>query len=117
MNWLRIANPLQVIMVRGWLYLLPLMITTIVIIVVPTIATVAFSLTEWSGFGEATYIGLENFQRLLSDVSFLQALGHAVIWTAIFLTVPVFMGLLGAVLLKEVAGVFKLFSSLCTSSR
>ncbi len=112
MNWLRIANPLRSHHGQGWLYLLPLMITTIVIIVVPTIATVAFSLTEWSGFGEATYIGLENFQRMLSDLSFLQALGHAVIWTAIFLTVPVFMGLLGAVLLKEVGSrlqtVFKL---------
>ena len=77
------------------------MIATIVVIVVPTLATVAFSLTEWSGFGEATYIGLENFRQLAGDANFLRSLKHAVIWTAIFLVVPILMGLLGAVLLNE----------------
>lgn len=69
---------------QGWLFLMPLMVSTIVVIVLPTLATVGFSLTDWSGFGEVTFIGLENFRQLATDASFLQSLKHAVIWTVIF---------------------------------
>ena len=111
MNRLRVKTPWSAHAARGWLFLLPLMLTTIVIIVVPTLATAAFSLTDWSGFGEASFIGLENFRQLARDAGFLQSLKHAVIWTAIFLTVPIFMGLLGAVLLS-LAGPLQTFFKL-----
>ena len=92
------------------------MVTTIVIIVVPTLATAAFSLTDWSGFGEASFIGLENFRQLARDAGFLQSLKHAVIWTAIFLTVPIFMGR-SVRSCSASPGLSRLFSSWCTSSR
>ncbi len=94
---------------QGWLFLMPLMVSTIVVIVLPTLATVGFSLTDWSGFGEVTFIGLENFRQLATDASFLQSLKHAVIWTVIFLTAPIFMGLLGAVLLSQAGRLQTLF--------
>lgn len=111
MNRLRAKTPRSAHSARGWVFLIPLMFTTLIVIVVPTLATAAFSLTEWSGFGEASFIGLENFRQLASDAGFLQALKHAVIWTAIFLTIPIFMGLFGAVLLSQ-AGPLQTFFKL-----
>jgi raffinose/stachyose/melibiose transport system permease protein len=80
----------------------PLAFFNFLVILGPTVATVRYSLTEWSGLGEAEFVGLQNYRQMLSDSEFYQALWHNVVWTAIFLTVPVAMGFLGAFLLSQI---------------
>jgi raffinose/stachyose/melibiose transport system permease protein len=86
----------------AWLFMVPLLVVNLLVILGPAIATFYFSLTEWSGIGPAEFVGLENYRDLLTDGSFWQAMWHNVVWTILFLTVPIAMGLLGAFLLSQI---------------
>jgi len=86
----------------AWSFLAPLVILNVVVILGPAIATVYYSFTEWSGIGPAEFVGLENYRRMLTDSEFHVALLHNLIWLAIFLTVPIIMGLFGAFLLSQI---------------
>jgi raffinose/stachyose/melibiose transport system permease protein len=88
--------------VAGWLCLAPFLCLNVLVILGPSLATFYYSLTDWSGFGPAKYIGLQNYRDLASDDNFRHALGHVLIWTCLFLTVPILMGLLGAFLLSQI---------------
>ena len=92
----------------AWLFMVPLLVVNVLVILGPSVATVFFSFTEWSGIGPAEFVGLENYRDLLADGSFWQAMWHNVLWTILFLTVPIAMGLLGAFLLSQIKR-FQLF--------
>ncbi|BAL98619.1 putative ABC transporter permease protein [Caldilinea aerophila DSM 14535 = NBRC 104270] len=80
----------------------PLLLLNLVVIITPSLLSVRYAFTEWTGIGPARYIGLANFQEMLADPVFYRALWNNVRWTLIFLTVPVMMGLLGASLLSSI---------------
>jgi raffinose/stachyose/melibiose transport system permease protein len=88
--------------------MIPLLAVNLLVILGPSVATVYFSFTEWSGIGPAEFVGLENYKDLLADGSFWQAMWHNLLWTIFFLTVPIAMGLLGAFLLSQIKR-FQLF--------
>lgn len=88
--------------VRGWLFILPLIIINVFVVLIPTLFAVYYSFTDWSGFGAAKFTGLVNYQRLLSDPEFLGALWHNIEWTIFFLIVPMAMGLFGAYALTRI---------------
>lgn len=93
----------------AWFFMVPLAVVNLVVIVGPSVMTVYYSLTDWSGLGPAEFVGLENYRRMLADGLFYQALLHNVMWIAIFLTVPIAMGLLGAFLLSQITRFQMLF--------
>jgi raffinose/stachyose/melibiose transport system permease protein len=93
---------------NAWLFMVPLLVVNVLVILGPSVATFYFSFTEWSGLGPAEFVGLENYRDLLADGAFWQAMWHNVVWTILFLTVPVAMGLLGAFLLSQIKR-FQLF--------
>jgi raffinose/stachyose/melibiose transport system permease protein len=82
--------------------MLPLIVVNVLVVLGPSVATVYFSFTDWSGIGSADWVGLQNYTEIVADADFWLALMHNLIWTAIFLTVPVGMGLLGAFLLSQI---------------
>jgi len=88
--------------------MIPLVVINLLVILGPSVATVYFSFTEWSGIGPAEFVGLQNYRDLLADETFWQAMWHNVEWTLLFLTVPIAMGLLGAFLLSQIKR-FQLF--------
>lgn len=88
--------------VVGWLFLSPLLILNLLVVLGPSVATVYYSFTDWSGLGPATFIGLDNYLKAFGDAKVHQALLHNVIWLAVFGSVPMAMGLLGAYLLSQV---------------
>ncbi len=96
----------------GWAFLAPLLILNIVVVLGPSIATVYYSLTDWSGLGPAEFVGLENYARAFGDPDVHQALLHNAIWFVLFLSVPMAMGLLGAYLLSQVRRFTVLFRAL-----
>ena len=104
---LRPAPPKRRMSARGrralvaWLFMLPLLVVNGVVIAGPGLASLYYSFTSWSGVGAATWVGLDNYRRLLGDGDFLSALLHNLWWTLFFLTVPMAMGLLGAYLLSR----------------
>ncbi|WP_370675021.1 carbohydrate ABC transporter permease [Pleomorphomonas sp. PLEO] len=81
------------------LYLIPTLLINVVIIFIPAVLTIALAFYRWDGIGMPVFVGLANFRQLLADRVFWMALGNNVIWTAIFLTVPIAMGLLAATMM------------------
>jgi raffinose/stachyose/melibiose transport system permease protein len=88
--------------VAGVLCLAPLLLVNALVILGPSLATVYYSFTDWTGIGAANFIGLENYRLLLADPNYHNALIHVLIWTGFFLTVPIAMALLGAFLLSQI---------------
>lgn len=86
----------------GWAFLLPLLVLNAIVVLGPSIATVYYSFTDWSGLGPAAFIGFQNYIRAFGDPQVHQALIHNAVWFVLFLSVPMAMGLLGAYLLSQV---------------
>jgi raffinose/stachyose/melibiose transport system permease protein len=88
---------------RAWrpalLFLAPFFLCNLVIIVIPSLATIGLSLTEWSGLGDPEWIGLDNYAEMLESREFWDAAAHNAVWTVIFVGGSVALGLWGAVLL------------------
>jgi raffinose/stachyose/melibiose transport system permease protein len=85
-----------------WLFMAPILILNVVVILGPSIGSAFFAFTEWSGLGAPKWVGLANFQRMLTDRVYRIAFTNNVKWTLIFLTVPIAMGLLGSALLAPI---------------
>ena len=86
----------------NWNYVLiaPALIISVCIILVPGIMTVVYSLTDWNGLSpEINFIGFRNFIELFHDKIFYKAITNNIIWTVLFLTIPVCIGMLAAMLL------------------
>jgi raffinose/stachyose/melibiose transport system permease protein len=81
------------------LYLVPTLLINVVIILIPALLTVALAFFRWDGITAPSFVGLTNFQALWSDRIFWTALTNNIIWTALFLVVPIGIGLLAATLL------------------
>ena len=81
------------------LYLVPTLLINVVIILIPALLTVALAFCRWDGISAPTFAGLDNFRALYADRVFWTALTNNIIWTLIFLTVPIGMGLLAAAML------------------
>jgi raffinose/stachyose/melibiose transport system permease protein len=85
-----------------WLFVLPILLINIAVVAGPALSAVYYSMTDWNGIGPATWVGLDNFRALAVDASFRHAFVNNVIWLAMFLTVPIAMGLLAASLLAPI---------------
>jgi len=85
-----------------WAFVLPVLLINLVVVVIPSVVGLGAAFTDWTGYGTPNFIGLENFQRLLSDGVFFKALQNNLLWTALFLTAPIAVGLLGAYLLSSI---------------
>jgi raffinose/stachyose/melibiose transport system permease protein len=70
-----------------------------VYILYPVFGTLQYSLFKWRGGPDKTFVGLDNYTKLLSDAVFWQALMNnvKVILTSVFLQIP--LGLIMALLL------------------
>lgn len=96
-----------------WLFILPILVIHLTVVLIPSLSAVYYSLTDWSGIGEAEFIGLQNFADIFQDKAFLQALRNNLVWLVFFLTVPFTIALAAASLLAQVkaggAGLFYRF--------
>jgi raffinose/stachyose/melibiose transport system permease protein len=81
---------------RQWPYLTPLIVINVLVMAGPAVASVYYSFTNWNGIGAARFTGLANYKHLFSDPEFGTALWHNVLWTLVFLTVPIAIALIGA---------------------
>ena len=79
----------------------PAMFCLLGILILPTLATVVLSFTDWQ-FGAPTlrWIGLDNYAHLAADRVFWKSLGNTVLYVAVVVPVSVGLGL-GVALLIE----------------
>lgn len=83
----------------GLWFVLPGFIFYCLFFAAPFVTSVYLSFTEWNGIGWPKFTGLDNWIRLLTDSAAHAALLNNVIWTIIGTAVPIFIGLILAVLL------------------
>ena len=83
----------------GWFFL-PAAIIYAVLFLVPTLASLYFSLTRWTLFN-STFIGLENFAQFLREPFLIKGLINTVLYAVITSGLKVVLGLLLAVLLTS----------------
>lgn len=81
------------------LFLVPTLLINAVIILVPALLTIALAFFRWDGIGTPVFTGLDNFGILVGDRTFWSALTNNLVWTAIFMVVPMAMGLFAATML------------------
>lgn len=85
-----------------WSFILPLLILNLIIVIIPSVFGLLLAFTDWSGYGPINIIGFENFNELFQDGVFFKSLTNNLIWTALFLTIPIAVGLLGAYMLSGI---------------
>jgi len=86
----------------AWYFIIPTLIIHLLVVATPSILSLALCLTDWNGFGKINYIGFENFYELFDDRVFKKAVKHNIIWTVIFLTIPITIALTCAYLLTGI---------------
>jgi multiple sugar transport system permease protein len=79
----------------AWTFILPNFLGFAVLTLVPVLALFYISFTSWDVFGTATWLGLDNFERLFGDASFRKALWNTVYFSVVHipLTLVVSLGL------------------------
>lgn len=94
----------------GILFLLPALVLYAVFMIYPFLQSIYFSFTDWNGvLPQKTFVGLDNYRRLIQDDLLWSSLGHTLIWVVIGTIGPLVLGLLLAVLLWRRPRGFTLF--------
>ena len=86
----------------AWYFIIPVLAIHFMVVALPSLLSLALCLTDWNGFGKINYVGLENFYELFDDRYFKKAVWHNIIWTCLFLTVPIALALTCAYLLTGI---------------
>jgi ABC-type sugar transport system permease subunit len=81
----------SIVLVGGWLLW-------------PFVRTAYLSMTEYGGLGDASFIGVDNYTRLVRDPILIDSLTNTLLWVIGTLLLPVSIGLLIAVLTYELSG-------------
>ncbi|WP_300514516.1 sugar ABC transporter permease [Aliiroseovarius sp.] len=93
------------------LFLLPGVLFFLVYVISPIIQSFNISLYEWDGLGEATFVGLRNYEELASDRAFEISLWNNLKWLALYLlAIPA--GLFIALFLNQNVVGIRLYKSL-----
>lgn len=88
---------------KGMVFVLPAFLIHVGIVLVPAVGMVWYSFTNWNGLKAPKFIGLQNYVTMLSDTSFFHALKNNLIWMAMFLVIPLAIGLILAVILSNIS--------------
>lgn len=51
-----------------WLFLAPCLISFAIVVLIPTVIGIYYSLTDWKGSGNANFIGFENYIKLFTMI-------------------------------------------------
>jgi len=85
----------------GLPYLLPGFSFYALFVLYPFSLTIWYSFHEWSGVGKSTWVGLQNYSRLLQDQLFWHALLNNLFFLVFYTLIPLFIGLVLAAVLNQ----------------
>jgi raffinose/stachyose/melibiose transport system permease protein len=79
----------------GYFYLIPAAAFFTTFVLIPLIQTFNLSLWQWSGLqgAPATWVGLGNYQEVLSNPDTVSALSHSLVFIVTFCFIPVALGI------------------------
>lgn len=78
---------------RNFLYLLPAVAIYTVFLLLPLLASLGISFTEWEGTSLPVFTGLSNYLRMFSDPVFWIALGNNALLMLFYTLLPISIGL------------------------
>lgn len=79
---------------RNFLYLLPAVLVYGVFLLLPLLASLGISFTEWDGTSSPLFVGFSNYLRMFSDPVFWIALGNNALLMLFYTLLPIGIGLL-----------------------
>jgi ABC-type sugar transport system permease subunit len=97
----RKSRKLNKIQVQGLLYVLPVVLGTLFFDLLPFFVSGWLSFTNWRGFGTVKYVGLKNFEKLVSDEHFVSSLLRTFYYVVGVVPPALILGLFLAVLLYQ----------------
>lgn len=86
----------------GMLFVLPIFIYHFMIVIVPSAKTLFYAFYDWNGIRKGTFIGLGNFTEMANDPVLKKALVNNIIWTILYVIVPVAAAILIAIFISRV---------------
>ncbi len=90
------AQPRKRIRWAVYMFVIPAFLFHFIFITAPSLSSIYFSFFDWNGIGVPAYIGAGNYREMFADSEFIKALTNNLKWIGIFITIPVFLGLLTA---------------------
>ncbi|UFT98838.1 sugar ABC transporter permease [Radiobacillus kanasensis] len=87
--------------IAGWLFISPMFLGFSIFMFGPLVYAFFMSLHEWPLLGEQTFIGLENYQSLGQDGSFLNSLNVTILFSLGLVPLNIILAMFLAGLLKE----------------
>jgi len=88
-------------LLTGLLFVSPWLVGFLVFLVYPLLANFQMGMTDYSGFGDATWIGLKNYQDLLVDPLFWESLYNTLFYTIFAVPLGVVVAILIAIAMNQ----------------
>lgn len=88
------TRPGRDLTVPPWGFVVPALVVYALVVLYPSIAGVAYAFTDWSGIGDASFVGLANFRALLDDQRTLDSVVNTLLLTIAVVVVQNVVGLL-----------------------
>jgi len=85
----------------GYLYIAPLVLGLSLFYILPALASLYISLTDWNGFTSMNWIGLDNYVNLFSDDRFVRSLRNTSVYTIIVVPIAISIATVLAVMLNQ----------------
>lgn len=85
----------------GYGFLLPNAIGFLIFTFIPIITSLILSFTNWDGFGDINFIGLQNYTNLFSDQIFKTSLWNSIIYSVGYVPITLILALAVAMLLNK----------------
>ena len=87
--------------VSYWPFVLPALVVVAAVIVVPWAFTAWMSVHEWKLGGAYSFVGRDNYARLLTDPRFIESIWHTVAFSVLAVVLPVVLGTAAALVFHE----------------
>lgn len=98
--------------ITAYMFLAPNILGFLTFIFIPVIFSFFMSFTEWNGFGEISFIGLDNYKELIYDPNFRVSFINSILFLVISVPITLFLSLVAAVLLNKGIKLLKVFRTM-----
>lgn len=86
-------------------FLIPALFLYLAFTIYPVMKGISLSMTEYAGVGEATWVGLENYQEIFQDQRYLQVLKNTLVYGVVVVIFQNGLGLIFAAILNSIPAV------------
>jgi raffinose/stachyose/melibiose transport system permease protein len=87
----------------GWLFALPALVMYAAFVLLPLLMSIQYSFFRWNGIGPMTWVGMDNYARVLKDPDLLGTIFNALRLVVFFSFIPVTLGLVVASIMHRTA--------------